>query len=55
MDKLKFAKYGINPTSITSASQVADINNAIDAEEAKVRKEKQAQENIQRQYSYRAL
>ena len=35
MDMLKLAKHGINPTSITSASQAARIFDGINAEEMK--------------------
>lgn len=39
---LKLAKHGINPTSITSASQAARIFDGINAEEVKEFSEKQA-------------
>lgn len=42
MERLKLAKYGINSTSISSASQFAEISNAINAEEVKALREKQA-------------
>ena len=42
MDRLKLAKHGINPLNITSAQQVMEISNAINAEEIKELREKQA-------------
>ncbi len=49
MDMLKLAKHGINPTSITSASQAARIFDGINAEEMKEFKEKQAQRQLDEQ------
>lgn len=49
MDILKLTKHGINPTSITSASQAAKIFDAIEVEEAKEFREKQAKIQLEAQ------
>ena len=55
MDMLKLAKHGINPTSITSASQAARIFDGINAEEMKEFKEKQAQRQLDEQRHREAI
>lgn len=52
---LKLAKYGIKPTSITSASQAARIFDGINAEEMKEFKEKQAQRQLDEQRHREAI
>lgn len=52
---LKLAEYGINLSSISTATQFAEINDAIEAEEAKVRKEKQAQRQLDEQRHKEAI
>ena len=55
MDMLKLVKHGINPTSITSASQAARIFDGINAEEMKEFKEKQAQRQLDEQRHREAI
>lgn len=55
MDRFKLAKHGINPTSITSASQAARIFDGINAEEMKEFKEKQAQRQLDEQRHREAI
>lgn len=55
MDMLKLAKHGINPTSITSASQAARIFDGINAEEMKEFKEKQSQRQLDEQRHREAM
>ncbi|MBO6288729.1 MAG: hypothetical protein J6N45_00190 [Alphaproteobacteria bacterium] len=55
MDMLKLAKHGINPTSITSASQAARIFDGINAEEIKELREKQAQRQLDEQRHREAI
>lgn len=55
MDMLKLAKYGIDPTNITSASKLADISSAINAEEMREFKEKQVQRQLDEQRHREAI
>lgn len=55
MDVLKLVKHGINPSSITSASQVARIFDGINAEEVKEFKEKQAKLQLEDQRHKEAI
>lgn len=55
MDVLKLVKHGINPSSITSASQAARIFDGINAEEVKEFKEKQAKLQLEEQRHKEAI
>ena len=55
MDMLKLAKYGISPTSITSASQAAKIFDGINAEEVREYREKQAKLQLDEQRHREAI